>query len=197
MSHLLIPRRVTLDLITMQRSSNCCHQKMLLRVARRSILRPGKVINQQQMQQNNDFHSSSNVCKQFVSLTRKREIPSFASIRAVHTATSPSTGTHVLLSTRWGRFTSQDDAQRQVAQLTAEERSHLEKAIEDMKKRNEEKLETEMAPPSGHQLRLCKIIIMTQELSLTSLYFYSMLSECFAIHWIWVPGQCHHDLCGK
>lgn len=76
---------------------------------------------------------------------------------AFHTATSPGSDSHVLLSTRWGRFTSEDDARRQVAELSAEERLHLEKAIEEMKMRKEEKVEKESVPPTRNQLKLCKM----------------------------------------
>ena len=184
MSRVLISKRAALDTITMQRRPpNCCHhhKKMLLKIAKRSIhnhqqQRPfisGWAINRvtvQQQQNMKQLHLSSSTalhhCKQCVPLIAGSETEGVAlgpwlsnrstQQRTFHTATSPSgTGSHVLLSTRWGKFTSQDDARRQVARLSAEERGHLEKAIEDLKKRNED---TQSEPPTWNQLKLCKAI---------------------------------------
>ena len=176
MSRVLISKRAELDTITMQRRPNYYHyhKKMLLKIAKRSILqrqqRPdvaGWVINRSVQQQNmTQFHSSACValhCKQYVPLIANRTegtlfmVPaSTHTQRTFHTATSPSgTDSHVLFSTRWGKFTSQDDARRQVARLSAEERGHLEKAIKDLKERSEE---TQSEPPSWNQLKLCKAV---------------------------------------
>lgn len=182
MSRVLISKRAALDSITMQRRPpNYCHhhKKMLLKITKRNIhhhqqqgpIALGWAINRLQKQQNiRQLHLSSSTalhCKQCVPLiTGSIKTEGVApdpylstrstQLRTFHTATSPSgTGSHVLLSTRWGKFTSQDDARRQVARLSAEERGHLEKAIEDLKKRNED---TQSEPPTWNQLKLRKAV---------------------------------------
>ena len=175
MSRVLISKRAALDTITMQRRPNCYHhhKKMLLQRISRSIRQqnPAAVavttVNKLQQQNLKELHSSSSValhCRQCVSLslitsktTKGTPFMAHTSTRTFHTAASPSgTDSHVLLSTRWGKFTSQDDARRQVARLSAEERAHLEKAIEDIKKRSEEE---QSQPPTWNQLKLCKTMI--------------------------------------
>lgn len=176
MSRVLISKRVALDIVAMQRtrqsitSGSLHHRKtLLLGVARSSIqhLRPAG-----ELEENRDsvfFSSSSSSssstklcfhCKQSVTQTRNGGIPNhFVSMRrGFHTAASPGSDSQVLFSTRWGSFTSHEDARRQVAQLSDEERNHLEKAIADLKKVNEEKLERESEPPTWKQLRLRKTI---------------------------------------
>ena len=171
MSRVLVSKRAALDTITMQRRPNCYHhhKKMLLKTAKRSIQQqrgPGWEIIRVQQQNVKQLHSSSSIfhCKQYVPLIVSRTkgtlfmapASTHTQLRTFHTATSPSgTDSHVLLSTRWGKFTSQDDARRQVARLSAEERGHLEKAIEDLKKRSEE---TQSEPPTWNQLKLCKAV---------------------------------------
>ena len=170
MSCVLTSKRAALDVITMQRRPSCYrhHKKMLLKIVRRSIQQgPGVsvgAINQLQQQNLKELQSSPCFalhCRQCVSLITSRiEGTLFigpASTRTIHTATSPSgTDSHVLLSSRWGKFTSQDDARRQVARLSAEERGHLEKAIQDLKERNEE---AQSEPPTWNQLKLCKAVL--------------------------------------
>ena len=98
-------------------------------------------------------------CKQLTALSKTaKSVPVlFAHTCTLHTAISPGADSHVLLSTRWGRFTSLDDARRAVAQLSLEERVHLEKAVKDINKLNEEKLVSETEPPSWNQLKLRKM----------------------------------------
>ena len=179
MSRVLISKRVALDSITMQRRpSNCCHhhKNMLLKITKRSIHHQqqglfvqGWAINRLQQQQNTkQLHLSSSTalhhskqCVPLIAGSRTKRVAACLNTRSTqhhtfHTATSPNgTGSHVLLSTRWGKFRSQDDARRQVARLSAEERGHLEKAIEDLKKRSEE---TQTEPPTWNQLKLCKAV---------------------------------------
>ncbi len=181
MSRLLISERAALDTITMQRRPpNCCHhhKKMLLKMTKRSIhqYQQGPVVlgwainrvQQQQQQNMKQLHFSSSIallhykqCIPLIAGSIKTEgmapcLSSHRTQRTFHTATSPSgTDSHVLLSTRWGKFTSQDDARRQVSRLSAEERGHLEKAIEDLKKSSEE---TQSEPPTWNQLKLCKAV---------------------------------------
>ena len=179
---MLISKRAALDVITMQRRSNCYHhhKKMLLKITQRSIQQgPGVAvgaINQLQQQNSKELHSSSCLtlhCKQCVSLiisrTKVTLFRASASTRTIHTVTSPSgTDSHVLLSSRWGKFTSQDDAHRQVARLSAEERGHLEKAIEDLKKRSEE---AQSEPPTWNQLKLCKGVLQIMAIDYFSPFF--------------------------
>ena len=143
---------MALDVI-MQQSSTFCRN---MKVSGRTV----HLVKLHRLQQN----STSRRCGYCLSisrhqtLTRNERTPAqFVSRYAFHTATSPGSDSHILLSTRWGRFTSEDDARRQVAELSAEERFHLEKAIEEMKRHKEEKVEKESKPPTWNQLKLCKM----------------------------------------
>ena len=168
MSRVSSSRRAALDVITMQRRSTVYSQKMSMRLTKRSVqlLRQMAVMEQLQHTVINRGSSSFSPstwacchCKQYATFSKNGGTPfEFVTYRRmIHTAVSPSGSmSQVLFSTRWGSFISEDDARRQVAQLSAEEQDHLEKAIEEIKKRNEEKLEKESEPPSWKQLKLCK-----------------------------------------
>ena len=167
MSHVSSSRRAALDVITMQRRSTVYSQKMSMRLTKRSVhlLRQMAVVEQLQhtvINRASSFSPSTWACfhcKQSATFSKHGGTPfEFVTYkRMIHTAVSPSGSmSQILFSTRWGSFMSEDDARRQVAQLSAEEQGHLEKAIEEIKKRNEEKLEKEGEPPSWKQLKLCK-----------------------------------------
>ena len=225
MNRMLTSKRAALDTITMQRRPNYCrHQKkMLLKIAKRSVhqqdrpLVAGWAISTAVVQQQltmKELHSFSPCvslhCKLYAPLVTARTggtpfisttlaANSHTIQRTFHTATSPSgTDSHTLLSTRWGKFTSQDDARRQVARLSAEERAHLEKAIEDLKERSEM---TQSEPPTWNQLKLCKAMlvpIFMMMIALTYIFLvHSVLSKCPSLHWLWISRQCYHDFSGK
>lgn len=153
MSKVLISNKMALDVIMQQSSTFCCN----IRVSGRTVH-----IVKHKLEENSTNRRA--YCPPCLSISRhqslarnERTLVQFVSRHAFHTATSPGSNSHILLSTRWGRFTSEDDARRQVAELSAEERCHLEKAIEEMKRHKEDKVEKESEPPTWNQLKLCKI----------------------------------------
>lgn len=157
MRNVLISKKMALDVI-MQRSSTFCRDKTMLKISR--TLHLDLVVKLQQNSTNRSGHCSPcvSICRHLTLVARNERTPAqFVSRGAFHTAISPGSDSPLLLSTRWGRFTSEDDARRQVAELSAEERFHLEKAIEEMKRHKEEKMERESEPPSWNQLKLCKM----------------------------------------
>ena len=144
----------------MQCSSILCQSRTFLRPATRSISAAARA--RPSPPKKNccvGSHCGSHLCCKHSLTSRKlaKRVPvSLTNTCAFHTAASPGSDSHTLFSTRWGRFTSLDEAQRAVAQLSTEERVHLEKAINELNERNVEKSESEVIPPSWKQLRLCK-----------------------------------------
>lgn len=171
--------RAALDVITMQQRPTVCfhrhhRRKMLLKIFKKSVHQSScparesvvRTTNQLLCQSLKELHFPSSIslhCKQCTSRSTRWTIDgnlfNMASgstwRKRFHTAVSSTgTGSQVLFSTRWGKLTSQDDARRRVARLSAEERTHLEKAIEDLKRRSEE---ADSEPPTRNQLKLCKM----------------------------------------
>ena len=150
---------MALDVI-MHRSATFYQENVMLKITKRAFhfdltVRELQRNGMNMIKQNRNCLRSMRICKH---LTAARVPLKSESTRRFHTATSPGTDSHTLFSTRWGRFTSEDDARRQVARLSVEERSYVEKAVEEMKRRNKEKLERDGEPPSWNQLKLRKMM---------------------------------------